>query len=163
MRIHRSEERGFTLMELLAVIAIILIIVTALIVSVSTVRKHSRDTQRVSDIKQLQLAIRAYRDIKATSSFPFNKSTILNAGVTIGEGGVLDSTLSTYLAGSLKDPLGDSSDTSYEYVYRESVSCGSTSKTLVYAKSMELPNSSNWSEVCPGGTAPGTNTYGVSF
>lgn len=51
------KERGFTLIELLVVIAIIGILSSVVLASLNSARQKSRDARRVSDIKQLQVAL----------------------------------------------------------------------------------------------------------
>jgi len=56
------KNRGFTLVELLVVIAIIGILSSIVLASLNSVRQKSRDARRISDIKQLQLALELYFD-----------------------------------------------------------------------------------------------------
>ncbi len=58
-------KRGFTLIELLVVIAIIGILSSIVLASLNTARLKSRDTRRVADLKQLQLALALYFDSNA--------------------------------------------------------------------------------------------------
>jgi len=51
------KKRGFTLIELLVVIAIIGILSSVVLASLNSARSKSRDAKRISDIKQLQLAL----------------------------------------------------------------------------------------------------------
>ena len=53
---------GFTLIELLVVITIIGLLASIVLVSLSTARKKARDVKRLSDIKQIQLALEMYYD-----------------------------------------------------------------------------------------------------
>lgn len=53
-------SKGFTLVELLTVIAIIGILSTIVMTSLLTARKKGRDVKRIADIKQIQLALEQY-------------------------------------------------------------------------------------------------------
>ncbi len=55
-----SASRGFTLIELLVVIAIIGILSSVVLASLNSGRLRSRDARRVSDLKQLQIALELY-------------------------------------------------------------------------------------------------------
>ena len=59
-RIIMRRTIGFTLMELLIVIAIIAILVAVAVVSYSSVQKKSRDNRRASDMKAVQNAFEQY-------------------------------------------------------------------------------------------------------
>jgi type II secretion system protein G len=61
-------KRGFTLIELLVVIAIIGILSSVVLASLNSARQKSRDAKRISDIKQLQLALELSFD--DNSSYP---------------------------------------------------------------------------------------------
>ncbi len=60
---NQKTLTGFTLIELLVVIAIIGILATIVMVSLNTARGKARDARRISDIRQLQLALQMYYDI----------------------------------------------------------------------------------------------------
>lgn len=66
---QNKTTRGFTLIELLVVIAIIGILSSVVLASLNTARLKSRDTRRISDIKQLQLALALYYDANS-SAYP---------------------------------------------------------------------------------------------
>lgn len=62
------KKRGFTLIELLVVIAIIGILSSVVLASLNSARRKSRDAKRISDIKQLQLALELSFD--TNNSYP---------------------------------------------------------------------------------------------
>lgn len=94
---HRNKKGGFTLIELLVVIAIIGILSSVVLASLNIAREKSRDARRLSDVKQLQLALELYFDSNAT--YP-----------TTGQGLAVLAT-SDFIAIIPLDPLG----ASYEY------------------------------------------------
>jgi prepilin-type N-terminal cleavage/methylation domain-containing protein len=146
--------RGFTVAELITVIGIIGVLMSVGYATLSPMRAKARDTQRISDVAQLQIAFKLYRE--TYGEYPQHAQP-----VTIGEGGALDTTLTTYIARALSDPNGSPSENAYEYVYDESPNCSNSgNRSIVYAKTMELVQHGNWAQVC-GGTEPGTNTYVV--
>jgi general secretion pathway protein G len=71
-------KRGFTLIELLVVIAIIGILSSVVLASLNDARQKSRDAKRISDVKQLQLALELYYD--ANGNYPTALSLLPTAG-----------------------------------------------------------------------------------
>ncbi|MEK7662340.1 MAG: type II secretion system protein [Patescibacteria group bacterium] len=57
-----AKNGGFTLIELLVVIAITSLISSIVLASLNTAKKKARDAQRLSDMKQLQIALEFYYD-----------------------------------------------------------------------------------------------------
>jgi prepilin-type N-terminal cleavage/methylation domain-containing protein len=106
----RRRERGFTLIELLVVIAIISILSSVVLANLGTARQKGRDGKRVSDMKQIQLALELYYD--TNSQYPVagwsNLTTALNG---------------TYISTTPNDPV---SGNSYGY-YATPSSCNNTS------------------------------------
>ena len=77
----RNEgQKGFTLIELLVVIAIIGILSSVVLASLNSARKKGRDARRLSDVKQIQLALELAYD--ASGSYPavLSTSTIVTPG-----------------------------------------------------------------------------------
>ncbi len=70
----RSKSRAFTLIEVLTVIAIIGILSSVVLVSMSGSQKKGRDGRRISDIGQIQLALSLYYDVN--NSYPPNTSSL---------------------------------------------------------------------------------------
>ena len=71
---QKPSKKGFTLIELLVVIAIIGILSSIVLASLDSSRKKGRDARRLSDIKQLQLALEVYYD--QNNAFPPSISTV---------------------------------------------------------------------------------------
>lgn len=63
-------KKGFTLIELLVVIAIIGVLASVVLASLNTARRKSRDARRVSDIKQIQMALELYFDGDGDGEYP---------------------------------------------------------------------------------------------
>src|SRR3990172_10027955 len=55
-----SRQRGFTLVELLVVVAIIAILVSVGAVSYSTAQRNARNAQRASDLNKIALALEEF-------------------------------------------------------------------------------------------------------
>ncbi len=60
----KNIQKGFTLVELLVVVAIIGLLAGIAIVSVNSVRIKARDARRIADIKQIQNALELYNNEK---------------------------------------------------------------------------------------------------
>jgi len=83
MVFNNRKNKGFTLIELLVVIAIIGILSSVVLASLNTAREKSRDAKRVSDIKQLQLALELYYDTKG--EYPDAIANLLTEGLIPAE------------------------------------------------------------------------------
>ena len=59
--IFLGSKKGFTLIELLVVISIIGLLSSVVLVSLNTARAKARDSQRIQNLKQLQLALELYK------------------------------------------------------------------------------------------------------
>jgi len=106
-----SSKKGFTLIELLVVIAIIGILSSVELASLNSARQKSRDARRVSDIKQVQLALELYYD--SCSSYPQTLATTASNGCPSG------TTLGSFIA---KIPTDPSTNAAYSYgVYTSNV------------------------------------------
>jgi len=59
---NESKTKGFTLIELLVVVAIIGILSSVVLASLNTARAKARDAERLSDMRQMQIALELYYD-----------------------------------------------------------------------------------------------------
>ena len=71
-------KRGFTLVELLVVIAIIALLSTLSVVALNSARAKARDARRLSDIKQIRTALEMYFD----SALTYPTTTCNNLGTS---------------------------------------------------------------------------------
>lgn len=127
-----KNQKGFTLIELLVVIAIIGLLSTLAVVALNNARQKSRDSKRVSDVKQMQTALELY----------YNDNNSYPAPVSNAVPSPLESGGTTYMAAIPSNPTpADSTDTN----------CGGT----FYTYSQTNGNSSYEIAYCLGGTTGG--------
>ncbi len=114
---RERESRGFTLIELLVVIAIIGILSSVVLASLNSARQKGRDARRVSDMKQIALALELYYDAQA-QTYPAAASTAAL------EGAGSPTFVPTYISTMPLDPQGT---TPYNYQSLDSAdaACGS--------------------------------------
>lgn len=98
----RNTTRGFTLIELLVVIAIIGILSSVVLASLNTARQKGRDARRISDIKQLQLALELNYD--SAQTYPVGNITSLASLVS-----------SNYISSVPTDPSSGTTVINYSY------------------------------------------------
>jgi len=73
------KEQGFTLIELLVVIAIIGILSSVVLASLNTAREKSRDVRRITDVKQIQLALEL--SFSSNNAYPTGLAALVTAGL----------------------------------------------------------------------------------
>src|SRR6056297_2839321 len=119
MKNTKTKKKGFTLIELMVVVAIMGLLAALAVISLNNARARARDARRISDVKQVQTALELYYldnhqypDTPTDGSFNGNLE-----GLCMSEDGTegLDSTCSgsTYmsLTPSNPQPRGDGSCT----------------------------------------------------
>jgi type II secretion system protein G len=92
-------KRGFTLIELLVVIVIIGILASIVLASLNTARIKARDTRRIADIKQLELALQFYANA-CGGSYP------MQLNFTTAYAFCPNVLLTNFIASIPKDPSG---------------------------------------------------------
>lgn len=58
-----NTNKGFTLVELLTVIAIIIILSAIIMANISGARAKARDAERIANLKEVQLALETYKQV----------------------------------------------------------------------------------------------------
>lgn len=142
-------QKGFTLVELLVVVAIIGVLSALIMTNLVGIRQRARDAQRKSDMRQIQSSLELYRSdagsYPVTASFPSCGSSLSN-GATV------------YMKTVPCDPIGSSYYNSGAYYYSSS-----DGSTYVLAGCLENASDTdkNNTNTSPGGS--GTCTSGVYF
>lgn len=114
------KQKGFTLVELLVVVAIIGVLSALVMANLVGIRQRARDAQRKSDVRQIQSALELYR--ADLGSYP--NTTGYTACSTIAltnNGWVSDTTnLTVYLKSVPCDPSGSGAYNNGVYYYTSS-------------------------------------------
>ena len=105
----KKLKKGFTLIELLVVIAIIGVLASIVLASLNNARKKSRDARRITDIKQIQLALELYFDGQS-NKYPAASTSCVAGGAAYGLEALATG---NYIPQVPRDPL--STSTCYRY------------------------------------------------
>ena len=101
-----SQRRGFTLIEILIVVAIIGILASVVLVGLGPVQQKGRDARRISDLKQIQTGLELYfakNGVYPTGPFAdwsAFQAALIGAGVGVTNVPQDPSTASTYNYGT---------------------------------------------------------------
>ncbi len=115
--------QGFTLTELLVVLSIISILSSVGIGQFSDTQKVARDSERISDMYNIKLALETFYLDNGT--YPGTAHGISNEGEKIGDNiGNFEAIMHQYLSPMPKDPIND--ENTYYYSYSPSHCSGLT-------------------------------------
>jgi prepilin-type N-terminal cleavage/methylation domain-containing protein len=109
-----KKNSGFTLIELMVVIAIIAILTAIIMVNFSAAKSKSRDGKRISDIAQIQLALAGYFNQCNSYPTPHNgtiDSTLLTQANAHCPSGIH---LNTFIS-QIPTPSAETGQTAYAY------------------------------------------------
>ena len=143
---RRTHTHGFTLIELLVVFALLGIMATIVIAVLNPARGEGRDAKRISDLEQIQLALRLYAE--DNGGYPTEAVVGTDQGF-LGVGNTIDTLLAPYLPEVPRDPLHDG--VNYYYYYDGYHGCAELTppyNVAVYARGMEKADNANRTEVC---------------
>ncbi len=125
------KKRGFTLVEVVIATSIVLLLSLVALMSVQDARKKGRDTQRLSDIDQISLALRMYSD--ATGVYPPSTSNGSLDALNVLVPGYLPSLPNDPLnTGARPDWAWSNQDTYYYWGPGSVGTCGPYAFTLWY-------------------------------
>jgi prepilin-type N-terminal cleavage/methylation domain-containing protein len=129
---HSSFTRqGFTIIELLVVISIVSVLATIIMFSFVGVRQSGRDSQRRSDIRQIQIALELYRADTGVYPDALSNGPHPNGKLVAECKGLFGTSLSPYLKSVPCDPSGTGVFNGGFYGYIPAVSGGvNTTYTL---------------------------------
>jgi prepilin-type N-terminal cleavage/methylation domain-containing protein len=82
----KNSKQGFTLIEILVVIAIIGILASVALVGLGPVQKKGRDARRISDLRQIQTALELY--FTKNGSYPPSGFSNMEEALTGGSIGI---------------------------------------------------------------------------
>lgn len=109
-RIKKYKSRGFTLVELLVVIAVIGVILGLAVPNFFAARERARDAQRKSDLSQIQKAFELYKGDQAVEQYP---AGAVYSGINCGQ--TWPASGNVYMK---KFPCDPSNPTTTKYVYQ---------------------------------------------
>lgn len=115
LSLDRSAVRGFTLVEILIVVAIIGILASVALVGLGPVQRSGRDARRISDLRQTQGAIEIYYNKCGYYPGSVQMDSTCNAFQTINTWAALTDTLTGSKIGVTKIPNDPTAGRSYSY------------------------------------------------
>lgn len=160
----RSAASGFTLIELIVVIAIIGFLASVVFAVLADARLDARDKRRIEDLKQLERALHLYAN--DYQSFP-RESDGANGDTATNQ--TFRTLLEPYLQGIPTDPSGIGNGTFF-YYYDGAHTCGGRSYAVLFARYMDKPENANYDSflatTCSGildgeGRGGGTESYNI--
>ena len=125
-------KKGFTIVELIVVIAIILLLLSIVLASIMLARQDGRDKRRVSDLSNIAHAMTLYKE--KHREYPDAGTGIEIGKRTTASERALDDEIKALNGNTYSDPLGGSG---YGYVFYSRFFCGGERVNMVVVKKME--------------------------
>lgn len=135
-----SRIRGFTIIELLVVLAIIALIASVVVAMFSSARAKSRDATREENMKSLENALALYATNTRTFPHPTPAGGVC-LGATDGSDTVSQQLVSSGAIGAIpRDPMQNCATTNQQYHYTSTD--GSTYTITYYLETSSIPGKS---------------------
>lgn len=151
-----KHTRGFTLIELLVVIAIIALLSSVVLASISSSREKARDTKRLADMRQVQIALELYYNSVTPSRYPSSGGGPCGGWDSPGDGTFTTALVDGgYLPGHLRDPITNDDCGNYAYYRYNAGSYGCTAGRAYFVLGIrDLETSSRPHPSSPGWACP---------
>lgn len=156
--------RGFTLIELIVVTAIIGMLFSVVIVILSGAQKDAKDKRRIADMQQLQRALELFY----TDHQYYPREGADQANGNTQTNGNFKNLVEPYINASPRDPVNNST---FYYYYDGRHRCGNRYFAVIFARQMENPDNANYTktlnETClgtldgEGRGSPATGSYNI--
>jgi prepilin-type N-terminal cleavage/methylation domain-containing protein len=151
-----QRHAGFSLVELMVVIAIIVMMLSVALYAIDQARRNSREKERVSDLGNIQFALVLYNE--KNRDFPTYPS-----GVEIGIGGAIDSIIEQFNGNAYADPRVQCTNGTYSYWYDSDFTCSEEGQVVLFARTMEQSKNANYNDVCTHGSRDGVPANASSY
>ena len=102
-----TQQKGFTLVELLVAVGIIGVLASVSLVSINSVRAKARDAKRISEIQQMQKGLEAF--YSNNGSYPFGGAVVAGAApkVTLGDSAAAAGSKNVTMCNTDNDAVGE--------------------------------------------------------
>jgi prepilin-type N-terminal cleavage/methylation domain-containing protein len=148
-RYSKKISSGFTLIELVVVIAIITILATIILASISEARQNTREKRRISDLAQIEFALTLYKEKNYRTAGTPHGYPAATTWVKAGSGGVIDTVTQEFMGATYTDPINTGV---YGYWYHSNFNCSAPGQQVIVAYTMEQSKNANFSSVCTNNT-----------
>lgn len=154
----KKYTHGFTLVELMVVIAIIVVMLSIISAAIAQARENSREKERVSDLANIEFALTLAKE--KDRNYPAH-----TAGVEIGVADVsgIDDVIRLYNGNIYTDPSSEGAGGTYGYWYDSNFTCSDTGQAVIYAKTMEQSKNANFDAICTSPSADTSNAGSGSY
>ncbi len=149
----KRSERGFTIVEMMVVISIVVILLSIVFASIAQARQGSRDKKRISDLANIELALTIERE--KSRNYPAYAS---GAEINLSTTGI-SKIISDRGGNAYVDPSSTGTGSSYGYWYDSDFTCAETGQVVIYAQSMEKSGGGNFTTKCIAATTADKETY----